>query len=154
MYLPTQKECKKQKMNHRKFRKNAKALSPVVASIILIAVTVAVSVVVAAWMGGMTIGLMGNAEQVSITNIAFNGTSSTISVMVQNSAGATSNITTAFVNGATATMNGGATNVGLDKSSTVTIDLTGTTLSAGTSYSIKLITAKGTSVVNTATYNP
>ena len=58
-------------MNHRKFRKNAKALSPVVASIILIAVTVAVSVVVAAWMGGMTIGLMGNAEQVSITNIAF-----------------------------------------------------------------------------------
>lgn len=141
-------------MNHRKFRKNAKALSPVVASIILIAVTVAVSVVVAAWMGGMTIGLMGNAEQVSITNIAFNGTSSTISVMVQNSAGATSNITTAFVNGATATMNGGATNVGLDKSSTVTIDLTGTTLSAGTSYSIKLITAKGTSVVNTATYNP
>ncbi len=59
-------------MNYRKFRKNAKALSPVVASIILIAVTVAVSVVVAAWMGGMTIGLMGNAEQVSITNVAFN----------------------------------------------------------------------------------
>ena len=55
----------------RKFKKNAKALSPVVASIILIAVTVAVSVVVAAWMGGMTIGLMGNAEQASIANIAF-----------------------------------------------------------------------------------
>jgi flagellin-like protein len=45
-----------------KIGKNAKALSPVVASIILIAVTVAVSVVVAAWMGGMSIGLMGNAE--------------------------------------------------------------------------------------------
>ena len=57
----------------RKFKKNAKALSPVVASIILIAVTVAVSVVVAAWMGGMTIGLMGNAEQASIANIAFPG---------------------------------------------------------------------------------
>ncbi len=57
-------------MNYiRKFKKNAKALSPVVASIILIAVTVAVSVVVAAWMGGMTIGLMGNAEQASITNM-------------------------------------------------------------------------------------
>ena len=55
-------------MNFRKFKKNAKALSPVVASIILIAVTVAVSVVVAAWMGGMTIGLMGNAEQAKITN--------------------------------------------------------------------------------------
>ena len=56
---------------YRKFKKNSKGLSPVVASIILIAVTVAVSVVVAAWMGGMTIGLMGNAEQVSITNLGF-----------------------------------------------------------------------------------
>jgi flagellin-like protein len=35
-------------------RKNVKALSPVVASIILIAVTVAVSIVVAAWMGALT----------------------------------------------------------------------------------------------------
>ena len=52
---------KKQKMNTylRKLKKNSKALSPVVASIILIAVTVAVSVVVAAWMGGMTIGSHG-----------------------------------------------------------------------------------------------
>jgi flagellin-like protein len=59
-------------MNYiRKFKKNSKALSPVVASIILIAVTVAVSVVVAAWMGGMTIGLMGSTEQVSITNVQF-----------------------------------------------------------------------------------
>ena len=58
----------------RKIKKNSKALSPVVASIILIAVTVAVSVVVAAWMGGMTIGLMGNAEQATITNIGFSDT--------------------------------------------------------------------------------
>lgn len=138
----------------RKFKKNSKGLSPVVASIILIAVTVAVSVVVAAWMGGMTIGLMGNAEQISVTNIGFDGATNTITVMVQNAAGANSNITNAFVNGVAASMNGGITNVGLPKSSTVTISLTGTTLGAGTSYSIKLITAKGTSVVNTATYNP
>ena len=52
-------------------RSNNKALSPVIASIILIAVTVAVAVVVAAWMGGMTIGLMGNVEQAKITNVAF-----------------------------------------------------------------------------------
>ncbi|MGD6852404.1 MAG: archaellin/type IV pilin N-terminal domain-containing protein, partial [Candidatus Bathyarchaeia archaeon] len=83
----------------RKVRKNSKALSPVVASIILIAVTVAVSVVVAAWMGGTTIGLMGSAEQVSITNVAFTGSNNTISVMVQNSGGTASNITSAFVNG-------------------------------------------------------
>ena len=59
-------------MNFRKFRKfknHAKALSPVIATIILIAVTVAVSVVVAAWMGALTIGFMGNSEQAKVTNV-------------------------------------------------------------------------------------
>jgi flagellin-like protein len=55
----------------RKIRHDAKALSPVVASIILIAVTVAVSIAVAAWMGGMTIGFMGSSS-ITVTNIQFN----------------------------------------------------------------------------------
>ena len=55
----------------RKFARNAKALSPVIATIILIAVTVAVSVVVAGWMGGLTLGFMGNAESASITQATF-----------------------------------------------------------------------------------
>jgi flagellin-like protein len=38
----------------KKLWKNVKALSPVVAAIILIAVTVAVSIAVAAWMGALT----------------------------------------------------------------------------------------------------
>lgn len=54
----------------RKLKKNARALSPVVASIILIAVTVAVSVAVAAWMGGMTIGFMGTSSA-TVTNVDF-----------------------------------------------------------------------------------
>ena len=39
----------------KNFRRSRKALSPVIASIILIAVTVAVSIAVAAWMGALTI---------------------------------------------------------------------------------------------------
>jgi flagellin-like protein len=39
-----------------KMLRSRKALSPVVASIILIAVTVAVSIAVAAWMGALTLG--------------------------------------------------------------------------------------------------
>jgi flagellin-like protein len=57
-----------------KILKNGKALSPVVASIILIAVTVAVSIAVAAWMGALTIGFMGSSS-ITITNVAFKGTS-------------------------------------------------------------------------------
>ena len=45
--------------------KNRKALSPVVASIILIAVTVAVSIAVAAWMGALSFGFMGSGEQLN-----------------------------------------------------------------------------------------
>lgn len=45
-----------------KILRNKKALSPVVASIILIAVTVAVSIAVAAWMGALTFTFMGTEE--------------------------------------------------------------------------------------------
>ena len=140
----------------RKFKKNAKALSPVVASIILIAVTVAVSVVVAAWMSGMTIGLMGSAEQVSITNVAFPDANS-VQVLIQNAGGTQGTINSAFINGVAATV---ASPVGVAKSSQTTILFTSPgnatfTLTPGTSYTIKLITAKGTSVVSSATtYSP
>jgi archaeal type IV pilus assembly protein PilA len=138
----------------RKLKKNSKALSPVVASIILIAVTVAVSVVVAAWMGGMTIGLMGNAEQASIANVAF-PSATTIDVLVQNSGSTTVNITQAYINGFSATMNPAQPSVGKSAAGTITLTLPDSgTLSAGTSYQIKLITAKGTQVTNSATYNP
>ncbi|MDH5783907.1 MAG: hypothetical protein OEZ35_09675 [Candidatus Bathyarchaeota archaeon] len=53
-----------------KILKSKKALSPVVASIILIAVTVAVSIAVAAWMGALTIGFMGSSS-ITITNVEF-----------------------------------------------------------------------------------
>src|ERR1700690_2107343 len=140
----------------RKIKKNSKALSPVVASIILIAVTVAVSVVVAAWMGGMTIGLMGSAEQVSITNVALPD-ANTIQVLVQNAGGTQGTINSAFINGvAVIPFNP----VGVQKSSQTVITFVNPsnatfTLTAGTSYTIKLITAKGTSVVSSATtYSP
>ena len=47
-----------------------KALSPVVAAIILIAVTVAVSIAVAAWMGALTFTFM-KTEELSITGITW-----------------------------------------------------------------------------------
>ena len=53
-----------------KILKSRKALSPVVASIILIAVTVAVSIAVAAWMGALTFSFMGT-EQLQISKITW-----------------------------------------------------------------------------------
>ena len=144
-------------MNFRKFRKNAKALSPVVASIILIAVTVAVSVVVAAWMGGMTIGLMGNAEQVSVSNAQFSS-NTVVALSVRNTGGATVTLTSATIDGNSVVMNpavGYTLNVGKGNSTDITLTLgAGSTFIPGSQYELKLITAKGTTIVYPATYNP
>jgi len=51
--------------------RSKKALSPVVASIILIAVTVAVSIAVAAWMGALTFTFMGT-EELTISTLTWN----------------------------------------------------------------------------------
>lgn len=77
----------------RKIRKNAKALSPVVASIILIAVTVAVSIAVAAWMGALTVGFMGSSS-LTVTNVDFS-TAGSIVIDVKNSG--TNDVTIAAV---------------------------------------------------------
>lgn len=87
----------------RKIRKNDKALSPVVASIILIAVTVAVSIAVAAWMGALTVGFM-DTSSVTVTAVTFveTGTSpvvDTITVAVKNTGTSSVTLATAKVNG-------------------------------------------------------
>jgi flagellin-like protein len=63
---------KKPKM--RKLLKSKKALSPVIAAIILIAVTVAVSIAVAVWMGSLTFNFMETRE-LQVTSMTFGGTS-------------------------------------------------------------------------------
>ena len=136
-------------MNYRKFRKNAKALSPVVASIILIAVTVAVSVVVAAWMGGMSIGLMGNAEQVSVTNVDLTSRS-VIQITMTNTGGAAAEITAFYINTqavALGSLNATAIAKGTTPTTvTVTFDTT-----VSTNYNFKITTAKGNTIAYSAT---
>jgi urease beta subunit len=102
----------------------------------------------------LTIGFMGSAEQISITNIAFDDTTNTIGVMVQNTGSTTVSITQAFVNGVAAAL---TAPIAIPNSSSVTINIplpASISFDPGASYTIKLITAKGSSVVNTATYNP
>ncbi len=143
--------------NFRKFKKNAKALSPVIASIILIAVTVAVSVVVAAWMGGLTLGFMNNAEQGQVTGTTYvNATA--VEVTIQNTGTNTVTITSATIDGNAATIsNGTATapwNIPKGQSGTLTISFTSASLSftSTAQYTIDLITAKGNTITYSYTY--
>ena len=157
-------------MNFRKFRKSAKALSPVIATIILIAVTVAVSVVVAAWMGALTIGFMGNSEQAKITNVVLSNVATTpiigqAVVTIQNTGSATVTISSATIDGNTAIVTeatGGtyttppwvSGQVAIPKGTSVDITMTvaAESFSNSAQYTITLMTAKGNSLTSSASY--
>jgi flagellin-like protein len=137
---------------YQKLRKSKKALSPVVASIILIAVTVAVSVVVAAWMGGMTIGLMGNAEQATITNIGFStftNDTECLVVTVSNTGNSPISITNAYVN--TVSILGTdpvlPNEIAKEASENIVLNAEYT---SGDEYTVKLTTAEGNNLVLSA----
>ena len=150
-------------MNFRKFSKNVKALSPVVASIILIAVTVAVSIAVAAWMGGLSIGFM-QTEQMQITNVQFTNTTLTnqvITINVTNTGTNTITISSVTITPTpTSTLTiayptGFGTTGSTIKANTVgSITVTGTESTglyqSGGSYKVTLLTSKGASFSYTA----
>jgi flagellin-like protein len=122
----------------KKLRKNAKALSPVVASIILIAVTVAVSIAVAAWMGALSIGFM-ETEQLSITNIHWVGDpGDTITLDVRNTGTTDVVISSATVNGDTVDITDET--VGKNADGSVSVPYAWV---QGNTYQIRLLSTKG-----------
>jgi flagellin-like protein len=137
----------------RKIRKNAKALSPVVASIILIAVTVAVSIAVAAWMGGLSVGFM-QTEQLTITSAQASAGSTATIVLIANNTGTTGlTINQVWVNNGQLL----STNIAFDPvTGSVTVNsgieiVLDYVVVAGGNYQIKLVTAKGNSFTYTVT---
>jgi flagellin-like protein len=158
-YYQSQKGGIKEKMNTiRKMKKNAKALSPVVASIILIAVTVAVSIAVAAWMGALVVGQM-DTEQIQMGTPTFAA-----------GAAGTGNVTIAVKNSGTSALV--LSNIYLNGNAVVEDDLTSAseitalpytlaanaqvtlsfdaTIVTGNNYEVKVVTAKNNPFLITA----
>jgi flagellin-like protein len=129
----------------KKLLKSKKALSPVVAAIILIAVTVAVSIAVAAWMGSLTFTFM-ETEELRITNVEFGSGDATITVSVQNTGSTEVTVTSSILNGASIAV----TSTDITEGSSATIDMTPATYSAGSSYTVELVTSKGNKFAYTA----
>ena len=139
----------------RKIKKSTKALSPVVASIILIAVTVAVSIAVAAWMGALTVGFM-DTEQVAFGTPSFTpGTATTgeVSINLKNTGTSPVTINYAYLNGEavtdaiTAPADGAPFSI--DANSEVTLTFTAAIVE-GNNYEIKVVTAKNNPFMYTA----
>jgi flagellin-like protein len=140
----------KRKMNKR----SRKALSPVVASIILIAVTVAVSIAVAAWMGALTFSFT-STEQINITNMNFDVNAKIISVTANNTGTTSVTINEAWVNSVKQTTVKDDTLADLPVTISANqgkiFNITLSSMNAGYSYQVKLISSKGNTFLYTAT---
>jgi len=135
---------KKTKM--KKLLKSKKALSPVVAAIILIAVTVAVSIAVAAWMGALTFTFM-KTEELKITSMTFAGTtgnsSNTIQLAVKNAGTGKITVASAQVNDVTKVVSGTLV-YEAGESGTITVASVGWT--TGNKYKVTLLSSTGTRI--------
>ena len=133
-----------------KILKNRKALSPVVASIILIAVTVAVSIAVAAWMGALTFSFMGT-EQAKITYIGWTPNTA-FQINVNNTGTKDLTIQQILVNYVAVPSPGISPTLPLilkaATSTTITVQFTYTN---GTNYDISVASASGYKFTNTFT---
>jgi flagellin-like protein len=123
-----------------KILKSKKALSPVVASIILIAVTVAVSIAVAAWMGALSFSFMGY-EKLEVTKIVWTPMTG-FTITVKNTGTKDLTIDRIEVNYAKQTVTSPALSYvlksGLSIDCAVTFNYTN-----GTSYDISVVTSSG-----------
>ncbi len=124
-----------------KILKSKKALSPVVASIILIAVTVAVSIAVAAWMGALTFTFMAT-EQIQITNMEFITGTNIIRVTVNNTGTSSVTINEAWVNNVKKTTTSPTLPTTVAANLGVRLNIT-SIWAAGSNYQVKLVTSKG-----------
>jgi len=137
---PKRRDKKKMKLF-----KNKKALSPVVASIILIAVTVAVSIAVAAWMGALTFTFMGT-EELKITNVEFLS-GNHINITLQNTGDSPVTVTEIHVSGGSNLLSSDQL---IPANSQKELQVT-YSWQSGYKYEIKVVTSKGNQYYYSAT---
>ena len=139
-------------MASRIFR-NKRALSPVIATVVLVAVTIVVAVAVSYWMGGIA-GLYTRFEKIEIVKsyaVKESNGNFTVVIELKNSGSADATIQYVLVNGRpledynenmTISPHLPAT-IPIGKSETFTISINGTLFSSGTTLDLKFHSAAG-----------
>jgi archaeal type IV pilus assembly protein PilA len=134
----------------RNFRKDVRAISPVIATLLMIAIAVVASLVTYAWvMGYMNFTTEKTGKAIQIQSISQqNAGGKVFTVYVQNvgdSALALSNTNSVFINGAVSTPASTWSSLTLNKGDTASYNATGATLSSSVqSITFKVTTTDGT----------
>ena len=142
----------------KKILKSRKALSPVVAAIILIAVTVAVSIAVAAWMGALTFTFMKTESLEWPTSVSFlpvdgsNQPNNTITLTVSNTGSSDLYLSVCKVNGAVMPdWNGTSAAVKIATGASVVLHIQNVQWRACYTYEIRFVATSGTEFAKTFT---
>jgi len=129
-----------------KFRVRRKALSPVIATLLMVAIAVAAAIITYVWSMGLLGGLMGTGgaqtkEQLIIE--VYNWKTGTLNYTVRNVGSANVEIAATYLEGVVQTVTGDTIiSVGSSKPQSFTPTGVGT-LSEGASYVLKLVTKTG-----------
>jgi len=131
-----------------KFRVSKKAVSPVIATLLMIAVAVAASVIVYVWSAGLLGTLMGGGgaqvkEQLIIE--AYDWTGGTLDITLRNVGSTKVTVDAIYVGGTAMTSSSPALPQDMDVKDTLTIDVTPgvATVVPGTAYTVKIVTVTG-----------
>lgn len=135
----------------RKFRRNARAISPVIATLLMIAIAVVASLVTYAWvMGYMNFTTEKTGKAIQIQSVTYDGASADkFTIYVQNVGDSDVKLSTVFINGAavsTSSVTFTPASGDLKTTTTSTIDATTTALTTlgVQQVVIKITTTDGT----------
>jgi len=140
-------------MNYKRLMKNSKAISPIFATLILIAIAVIAGVVVYMFTSGtlatMTGGGTAAQEKVSIQAAAGSVSGGNFTVWAQNTGGSSVTITNAIIKGSSGNVLSTVATTGGPLTSGNLIQIKGLyAFTAGTSYTITLLSSNGGNFVS------
>ena len=128
-----------------KFKVRRKALSPVIATLLMVAIAVAASIITYVWAMGLLGGLMGTGgtqtkEQLILEAYDWK-TTGTISLIFRNVGSAQVSIAAVYLEGVT--LNPTASTVAIAGTVSYSLPVAGLTITPGASYTLKVVTATG-----------
>jgi len=142
--LDQRRKCKKVRI--KRFKVGRRSVSPVIATLLMIAIAVAASITVYVWNIGLLGGLMGSGGSQTKEQLimeAYNwGTVGTISFTLRNVGSAPVTVTSVYLGGIYLTT-GASTFVAIGGSRLFSLSTTGSSYTAGAAYTLKVVSATG-----------
>ena len=132
----------------RTLRKAKKGISPVIATIILIAITIVIAIAVAAWVFGLFKSYSGTNAVTVVSGLSSCSSSSNsqCTIVLSNQGGNSVTVIGASINGVSVSLSGTLT---VSANSQATIILTGYTFSAGATLNIQIALNNGATITTT-----